>query len=108
MRTKFIVILFFLGAKCVEAQGKLKGLGDKLRDINPITKKMDKMREDYDESNFNYAISFLDNSALFEAEEKGNALTTGAFSGPMFNGQQSGENLAYNNMRQGEMLMASN
>jgi tetratricopeptide (TPR) repeat protein len=108
MRIKIIVVLFLFVSTHVDGQGKLKGLGDKLRDINPITKKMDKMREDYDDSNFNYAISFLDNSALFESEEKGNALTTGAFSGPMFNGQQSGENLAYNNMRQGEMLMASN
>ena len=108
MRSTFILICFLLAGTSVSAQGKLKGLSDKLRDINPITKKMDKMRENYDESNFNYAISFLDNSALFEAEEKGNSLTTGFTSGLTTNGSNSGENMAYNNMRQGEMLMASN
>ncbi len=108
MRPKYIIILFLLSGKFVEAQGKLKGLGDKMRDMNPITKKMEKKRDEYDQSNYNYAISFLDNSALFESEEKGNSLTTGFFNAPTTNGSSSGENLAYNNLRKGEVLMAAN
>jgi tetratricopeptide (TPR) repeat protein len=107
MRTKYIILLLVLG-KLAGAQGKLKGIGDKLRDMNPITKKIEKKREEFNESNFNYAISFLDNSALFESEEKGNALTTGFFNTPTANGSNSGENLAYNNLRKGEILMAAN
>ena len=107
MRPSYIVICFLLAGAAISAQVKLKGLGDKLRELSPMNK-MDKMRENYDESNFNYAISFLDNSALFESEEKGNSLATGFTTGLTTNGSNSGENLAYNNMRQGEMLMAAN
>lgn len=37
-------------------------------------KKMDDSRKEYDESNFNYAISFSDNAGLFETKEKSDRL----------------------------------
>lgn len=110
MRPKYIVILFLLAGKFAGAQigGKIRDLGNKIKDNNPVTKKMEKMKDDYDQSNFNYAISFLDNSALFESEEKGNSLTSGFLKAPTVNGTTSGESMAYQNMRQGELLMGAN
>lgn len=35
-----------------------------------IDKKLEKERAEFDASNFNYAISFTDNSGLFETEER--------------------------------------
>nr|MBA3971945.1 hypothetical protein [Bacteroidota bacterium] len=36
-----------------------------------VDNKMDASRKEFDESNFNYAISFSDNAGLFETKEKG-------------------------------------
>lgn len=44
-------------------------LGDKIK--NSFSEKLDESRKEYDESNFNYAISFSDNAGLFETKEKG-------------------------------------
>src|SRR4051812_45850444 len=53
---------------------KMNAMRNKLK--RNTTDVWDKKRQDYDESNFNYAISFLDNSGLFETDEKGNGLTS--------------------------------
>ena len=74
------------------------------------TENLEKQRKEYDESNFNYAISFLDNSGTFESEEKGNA-----FSGTILNSmkladdqEKTIEERAYTNLKNGELLMAGN
>lgn len=41
-----------------------------------MDKKLEKSRNEFDASNFNYAISFSDNSALFETKEKGGRATS--------------------------------
>lgn len=67
-------------------------------------------RKAYDESNFNYAICFLDNSSLFESEEKGNALAGSLFSGTkkLAGEEKSPEERAYTNLKNGELLLAGN
>jgi CHAT domain-containing protein len=51
--------------------GNLPGneLTDKAKSM--MGEQLDKTRSEYDESNFNYAISFSDNAGLFENKEKG-------------------------------------
>jgi CHAT domain-containing protein len=91
--------------KANQAKDKAK---EKARD--KATDNLEKQRKEYDESNFNYAISFLDNSGTFEADEKGNA-----FSSTLLNTakvandeEKSVEDRAYTNLKNGELLMASN
>jgi hypothetical protein len=74
------------------------------------TEHWEKKRQEYDESNFNYAISFLDNTGLFEATEKGNNFSSTLLSGAKFanNEEKSVEDRAYTNLKNGEILMASN
>ena len=95
----------FLKDKANESKDKVK---EKARE--KATESLEKQRKEYDESNFNYAISFLDNSGTFEAEEKGNA-----FSSTLLNTakvandeEKSIEDRAYTNLKNGELLMASN
>ena len=51
----------------INSQTKLEGFFDnankKIKE--KTTGKLEKKQKEYDESNFNYAISFLDNSGLF-------------------------------------------
>ena len=67
--------LFLLGASL--SFGQLK---DVLRNINTESilrvvkdetiRQLEKSRDDYDPTDFNYAVSFSDNSGVFESEEK--------------------------------------
>ena len=69
----FFVLCFIITT--LNSQTKLEGFFNNVnRKIkNETTDKLEKKQKEYDESNFNYAISFLDNSGLFEADEKGNS-----------------------------------
>ncbi|MCE3228929.1 MAG: hypothetical protein K0S32_3480 [Bacteroidetes bacterium] len=95
----------FVKDKANDAKDKAKS---KVRE--KTTESWEKKREEYDESNFNYAISFLDNSGVFEADEKGNSFTSTALSSIKFanNEGKSLEDRAYTNLKNGEILMASN
>lgn len=113
MKRGFTIIYFLLFVKVIEAQTlreMIKEKEQKIKEASNFGKNADKKKAEYDESNFNYAISFLDNSGLFEAEEKGNAFTSALInSAGLGSGDAtSDENLAYNNLRQGEALMATN
>ncbi len=104
----FIVLFSFCNLLFSQSNGGILR-GDK--EINfGLSKKLDKMKQEYDESNLNYAISFLDNSGLFEADEKGNALTAMMLNNSQVGKQGSSldENQAYNHLKQGEALMAAN
>lgn len=95
----------FIKDKANQAKDKAK---EKVRE--KTTENWEKKRSEYDESNFNYAISFLDNSGLFEADEKGNSFTSTALNTLKFanNEEKSLEDRAYTNLKNGEILMASN
>ncbi|MBK6834859.1 MAG: CHAT domain-containing protein [Bacteroidetes bacterium] len=75
-----------------------------------IDKKLEKERAEFDASNFNYAISFTDNSGLFETEEKGSKVSNTLISSKDF---LKGKELtdyqkAYGYNRKGEILFAGN
>jgi CHAT domain-containing protein len=91
--------------KANEAKDKAKS---KVRE--KTTESWEKKRLEYDASNFNYAISFLDNSGLFEADEKGNAFTSTALNSLKFvnHEEKNIEDRAYTNLKNGEVLMAGN
>ena len=81
---------------------------DKIKEKTNET--FDKKQKLYDESNFNYAILFLDNSSSFEAEENGST-----FSSTLFNAsklitheEKTVQERAYTNLKNGEMLFAGN
>lgn len=95
----------FLKDKANESKDKVK---EKARE--KATENLEKQRKEYDESNFNYAISFLDNSGTFEAEEKGNAFSSTLLNTAKVanNEEKSVEDRAYTNLKNGELLMASN
>ncbi len=78
-----------------------------------IDKKLEKARNEFDASNFNYAICFSDNSALFETEEKGARATN--YLAELREKKEGGESeadkkydRAYLLTGQGEIWMASN
>ena len=112
--------LFFISLQCSIAQINVGGLlKDKAKDVQQKAKEKaldkteetwEKKRAEYDESNFNYAISFLDNSALFEADEKGNSFANSLLGGvKLINKEEKTvEERAYTNLKNGEVLMASN
>lgn len=116
MRRGSLIILsscfYLLSFSQIDKKNIFKEKADKLREITntDFGKKMDQKKTDYDESNFNYAISFIDNSSLFEADEKGNALTSSLINNTNFgnNNSVTTENAAYNNLKQGEVLLSSN
>lgn len=94
-----------LKEKANQSKARLKEKGRE-----KATESLEKQRKAYDESNFNYAICFLDNSGTFESEEKGMA-----FSNTLLNltkwandETKSVEERAYTNLRNGELLMAGN
>ncbi len=90
------------------SQNKMDGFFNKAnRALKTKTSdKYEKKQKDYDESNFNYAISFLDNSGLFEADEKGNAFSSSLASNSKF--VKTIEDRAYTNLKNGELLMGAN
>lgn len=95
----------FLKDKSNEAKDKAK---EKARD--KATESLEKQQKEYDESNFNYAICFLDNSGNFEAAEKGNAHSSTILNTIKLanNEEKSIEDRAYTNLKNGELLMAGN
>lgn len=95
----------FVKDKANELKDKAK---DKARE--KATETLEKQRKEYDESNFNYAISFLDNSGTFEADAKGNAFSGSILSGTkLLNHQEKTvEERAYTNLQNGELFMAGN
>ncbi len=95
----------FLKNKSQEAKDKAK---EKARE--KATESLEKQQKEYDESNFNYSICFLDNSGNFEAAEKGNAYSNTLLNTikAANNEEKSVEDRAYTNLKNGEMLMAGN
>jgi CHAT domain-containing protein len=98
----------------INSQTKLESWWDKKVDgaKNKIkrgtTEKWEKNREAYDESNFNYAISFLDNSGMFESDEKGSGFITSLSSMMSSDLSKTSEQEAYTHLKNGEMFMAGN
>ncbi|MBA2610899.1 MAG: CHAT domain-containing protein [Bacteroidetes bacterium] len=95
----------FLKDKANEAKDKAKS---KARE--KTTESWEKKQQEYDASNFNYAISFLDNSGVFEANEKGGEFSSNLLSAAKFANKEEKtvEERAYTNLKNGEILMASN
>jgi CHAT domain-containing protein len=94
-----------LKEKSIEAKDKLKGdAKDKL------ASSLDNSRKEFDESNFNYAISFIDNSGTFENQEKGsNVGQTISNAKKYYEGSDvPPEDKAYAHNRNGELFMATN
>ena len=94
------------------AQLDLNSLKDKAKQkVNDkIDDKLDKKQKEFDESNFNYAILFLDNSASFEADEKGLGLSSNIKNtGKLVQKEEKNiEERAYTNLRNGELLYNAN
>jgi CHAT domain-containing protein len=109
------VSAFIFFASSFFSQGIGSMLKDKMEEKKDKVKekareKLEKQQKEYDESNFNYSICFLDNSGLFEADEKGSA-----FNGFMLNGaklaageSKTNEDRAYTQLKHGEFLLAGN
>ncbi len=118
-----IVGLTFAFGVCF-AQINLGGLKDKLKDKtdnavadklkskakSQLNESLDKSRKDFDESNFNYAISFIDNSGTFENDEKGSSVGNSISNARKFSegSDVSAEDKAYMNNHNGELFMATN
>jgi CHAT domain-containing protein/tetratricopeptide (TPR) repeat protein len=109
------VLTFFLGFKAASQidvggfiQDKANKAKNKVRE--KTTENWEKKQKEYDASNFNYAISFLDNSGVFEADEKGGTFSSNLLSATKYanNEEKSVEDRAYTNLKNGEILMASN
>jgi hypothetical protein len=75
-----------------------------------VDKKLEKERAEFDASNFNYAISFTDNSGLFETEEKGSKVSNTLIRSKDFlKGKEHNDyQRAYGYNRKGEILFAGN
>lgn len=91
----------FMKDKATQAKNKVR---------EKTTESWEKKQKEYDASNFNYAISFLDNSGVFEADEKGGAFSSNLRSATKFanSEEKTIEERAYTNLKNGEILMASN
>lgn len=121
-------ITFLFSLLCVGtitfAQINIGGLKDKLKDKadnavadkfknkakSQLTESLDKSRKEFDESNFNYAISFIDNSGTFENDEKGSSVGNSVSNARKFSegNDVSAEDKAYMNNHNGELFMATN
>src|SRR3989304_5641848 len=68
----FSICLFTSVFAQIDFKGELnKAKEDALKKAKEVGEnKMDDSRKEFDESNFNYAISFSDNAGLFETKEK--------------------------------------
>ena len=114
-RTYLIVFLLFCFGR-VSAQINLKNIIKsktnvlKEKALEKTAAGAEKKSREFDETNFNYAISFLDNSALFEADEKGSSLVSDLLLGSKMASKEvrTTEDVAYTNLKNGEMLMAGN
>lgn len=110
---KALLLLFALFTVfATKAQFDLNSIKDKAKQkVNEkIDDKLDKKQKEFDETNFNYAILFLDNSASFEAEEKGLALSSNIKNTSKFiqKEEKNVEERAYTNLRNGELLYNAN
>ncbi len=122
---KFTLLFSLLcSGTIIVAQINLGGLKDKLKDKtdnavadkfknkakSQLSESLDKSRKEFDESNFNYAISFIDNSGTFENDEKGSSVGNSISSAKKFSegNDISAEDKAYMNNHNGEMFMATN
>jgi CHAT domain-containing protein len=76
---------------------------------NAAAQKLDNVRKEYDESNFNYAISFSDNAGLFETKEKGERNKVMLIEAVKSSDQEveSPSERAYNSNNTGELFYAS-
>ncbi len=115
----FVSALIFLALESgaqLDMGGFMKDKANEVRDKvkqkarEKATEGLEKQRKEYDESNFNYAICFLDNRGTFEAEEKGNVFSSTLLNSAKFanHEEKSLEDRAYTNLKNGEILMASN
>ena len=106
---KILVYGLLISSLGMRAQIGLGGLlKEKIKE--KTNESFEKKQKLYDESNFNYAILFLDNSSAFEADESGST-----FSSTLFNAsklitheEKTVEERAYTNLKNGEMLFAGN
>ena len=123
MRKIYIAALFSLSFAFSFAQFNLGNLKDKVNSHgNDVTDRlkshgkdklresMDNSRKQFDESNFNYAISFIDNSGTFENSEKGSSIGSTISNGKKFyeGNDISNADKAYANNHNGELFMATN
>ncbi|HEY1037968.1 MAG TPA: CHAT domain-containing protein [Bacteroidia bacterium] len=128
MNTRFLLLIAVSGITISSAaQFNLNGIKDKVKDKakttatntaqnvknktnDAIDKKLEKSREEFDASNFNYAISFSDNSGLFETEEKGGRASNALIGTKDFlqGKEHSDYDRAYGYNRKGEVFFAGN
>lgn len=123
MKKFYAVALFLLSSVFAFAQFNLGNLKDKVNNAggdaaqklkdrakSQLSESLDKSRKEFDESNFNYAISFIDNSGTFENDEKGSSVGNSiANAKKLSEGNDiSAEDKAYANNRNGELFMATN
>ncbi len=125
MKKIYYCILLFNALIALAQKNDLEKASDKLNDffdknskkveksikeavIDPIGNKLNAARNEYDESNFNYAISFSDNAALYEAEEKqkGKKLMADLFDNAT-NNTTNEKNAAYQQNSYGEISFAA-
>src|SRR5438067_646433 len=118
MRKIYISSLFLLSFAFSFAQFNLGNLKDKIDNSgatnalknhgkDKLRESLDNSRKEFDESNFNYAISFIDNSGTFENSEKGSSIGNTISNGKKFyqGNDISNEDKAYTNNRNGELFM---
>lgn len=123
MLKKFITPAFIFLSLSAFPQFNLGSIRDKVKESNDnalnelknrgknkTQESLDKAKKDFDASNFNYAISFIDNSGTFENQEKGSSVgTTISNAKSFYNGNDiSDEDKAYAHNHSGELLMATN
>ena len=111
----FYSLVFVCSISTLFSQAFLDRLQQKVDDASQkaLDKQKDKFQQqqkEYDESNFNYSICFLDNSGLFEADEKGSTFSSVMLSGTKLANQEfkNYEDRAYTQLKNGEYLMAGN
>lgn len=110
------LLTYFSGFSQIDVGGMMKDKANEAKDKarekarEKAMQNFEKQKKDYDESNFNYAICFLDNSGVFESDEKGNAFNSVLLSGAKFANKEekSVEDRAYTNLKNGELLLAGN
>jgi CHAT domain-containing protein len=123
MKRSVLVMSLACVASIGISQINLGGLKDKIKEKSgdaanklkehskdKLTESLDNSKKDFDESNFNYAISFIDNSGTFENQEKGsNVGSTISNAKKYYDGNDVPlEDKAYAHNRNGELFMATN
>ncbi|MGZ3882723.1 MAG: CHAT domain-containing protein [Bacteroidia bacterium] len=122
MKTQLLIVSLLLSSLAY-SQFNLGSLKDKLKENNDnalnelknrgknkAQESLDKAKKDFDASNFNYAISFIDNSGTFENAEKGTSVGNTVNNAKSFyNGNDiSDEDKAYAHNHSGELFLATN